>query len=68
MDKLAITADVLRRLMDSEDAAATLVAERRLEELLATEPWLERKIEMLRRVRRFADRSGDATSPQKAVC
>ena len=37
MEKLTITADALRRIIDTDDAAATMVAERRIEELFAVE-------------------------------
>lgn len=50
MDRLAQTVDILRRLMKSADTAATMVAEQRIEEFLTTEPQLDRKIEVLKRV------------------
>ncbi len=52
MEKLALTIEVLRRLVETEDSVATLVAERRVEEFLAREPRLDQKIENLKLLRR----------------
>ena len=52
MEKLPLTIEVLRRLVETDDAVATLVAEQRISEFLSGEPQLDQKIENLKLLRR----------------